>query len=109
MIFKDQLLDAYMSLGGSATQHLAMFLTIFLILKDPHDALDMEPKSSAVLVYDLSLAVHSIGFLLKLVMKVKKVRLSKIVQTLDALFVIFHVYFMLVCIETFSKFQKTST
>ena len=81
-----------------------MFLTIFLILKSPYDARDEEPKDSAIFVYKLSIATHSIGFFLKLAMKVEKIRLSKIVQTLEALFVILHVYFFLICIETFAKF-----
>ena len=85
-----------------------MFLTIFLILKSPYEARDEEPKESAVFVYKLSIAVHSIGFFLKLATKVEKIRMSKIVQTLEAFFTILHVYFFLICIETFAKFQIKS-
>ena len=37
MILKDQLLDAYMTLNGSWSQHLAMLITCLLVLKDPAD------------------------------------------------------------------------
>lgn len=105
MIYKDSLLDAYMSLGGSLTQHLAMLVTIFLILKLPSEASNQPPKQAAEQVCLYSILTHATGFLLKLFMKWERFRLSKVFQAVDALFMFFHVYLVLICVQSFAEFQ----
>ena len=52
-----------------------------------------------------SILTHATGFLLKLLMKWERFRLSKVFQAIDALFMFFHVYLVLICVQSFAEFQ----
>ena len=107
MILKDQLLDAYMTLNGSWSQHLAMLITCFFVLQNPDDLQNYQNiKGKAHRVYQWSLLTHSACFIVKLLMKWGKAERSPAVQTLDACLVLVHVYLFLLSIESYADLDK---
>lgn len=109
MIFKDQLLDAYMTLSGSWSQHLAMLLTIFFIMPNPSDlSEDGYNKEGIEWLNLMCILLHSFCFAVKLLMKWDMGRNSKLLQTIDALLVIMQIYLVLICIENYSTMEVTS-
>ena len=106
MIYKDSLLDAYMTLNGSAVQHFAYLLTMFLVLGTPDDIKDENLKSSCENIFYLSLVTHFLCFIFKLIVVWNRALSFKPLQVIETTLVILHVYLMLVSIEVFATLQR---
>jgi len=65
MIHKDSLLDAYLTLGGSPSMHLAMLLVSIFILRQPDEIEDDYMRDRLSYLYWWSVAVHSISFIIQ--------------------------------------------
>ena len=65
MINKDSLLDAYMSLSGSPTMHLAMLLVCLFVLRNPVDLTDEYYRDRLSDVYKISIGVHCGSFVIQ--------------------------------------------
>ena len=68
MINKDSLLDAYMTLSGSPTLHIAMLIALLVVIDTPNDideslAGSRELKEKLEDVYRYTLGCHLVSFL----------------------------------------------
>jgi hypothetical protein len=60
MIFKDSLLDAYMTLDGSYVQHIAMLIVMLMFLDDPSKIKDERLSEEIKHVYTCAIVTHSL-------------------------------------------------
>ena len=107
MIYKDSLLDAYMTLNGSNVQHFAMLVTQILVLGTPSDILDPELKDLCEHVYKVSIVTHSLCFVFKLLTVWSRAHSFKPTQITDTVLVILHTYLMLLSVESFATMQQS--
>lgn len=105
MIYKDSLLDAYMTLNGSNVQHAAYLVTLVLVLGTPEDIVDEELRSMCTWLFNISIATHVLCFIFKIFVIWNRMLSFKPFQVLETVLVILHVYLMLVSVELFAKLQ----
>ena len=105
MIYKESLLEAYMTLSGSSIVHLAMLLTMFVILPEPFEISDDDDKAMLKRVYIVSLVTRGASFILKTSIQFGNMHKFKFTQVIEVVVVALNIYLTLDCSQVFAELK----
>ena len=106
MIYKSQLLDAYLTLSGSHSQHMAMLITLIIMLGDYDELSDGSTKDQLTHYWKICISTHTLTAFFKLASCFRQISTLKTSLVADAVLVFLNIYLCLLSIELFAMLQS---